>query len=84
MINNIAMWLRKNLILIDVYYYMPDPPHLIQEFIWQTDDITPELPRVHKFLNYWKENIDAVIQEVKVSYTDGSGEIRFADDFIQH
>ena len=75
MINNIAMWLRKNLILIDVYYYMPDPPHLIQEFIWQTDDITPELPRVH---------IDAVIQEVKVSYTDGSGEIRFADDFIQH
>ena len=45
---------------------MPDPPDLIQEFIWQTDDITPELPRVHKFLNYWKENIDAALEALEV------------------
>lgn len=78
------MWIRKNLVLVDVFYYMPDPPHLIQEFVWQTNDITPNLPRVHKFLNYWKDNIDAVIQDVHVSYTDSQGGIRIADSLIQH
>jgi uncharacterized protein Usg len=78
------MWIRKNLVLVDVFYYMPDPPHLIQEFVWQTNDITPNLPRVHKFLNYWKDNIDAVIQDVHVSYADGQGGIRIADSLIQH
>ena len=34
--------------------------------ILQTDDLVPEMPRVHKFLNFWYENIDAVISEIKV------------------
>tara|TARA_Y100000593_G_C4237504_1_gene300383 strand:+ start:236 stop:439 length:204 start_codon:yes stop_codon:yes gene_type:complete len=49
---------------------MPDYADIIQQFIWQTNDITPELPRVHKFLKYWQYNIDAVIKEVRVAYTD--------------
>ena len=31
---------------------------------WQTKDVKPEYPRVHKFLNFWHDNIDAVISEV--------------------
>ena len=55
---------------MDVLYYMPDFSDIVQEFIWQTNDITPELPRVHRFLKYWHTNIDAVIKEVQVSYVD--------------
>jgi len=64
------MWIRKHIVTLDVLYYMPDYSEIVQEFIWQTNDITPELPKVHKFLNYWKNNIEAVIKEVKVSYTE--------------
>ena len=46
---------------------MPDYQVILQQFVWQTADIRPEYPRIHKFLNYWKDNIDAVIAEVKIS-----------------
>ena len=45
---------------------MPDYQHILQEFIWQTYDVKPEYPRVHKFLNYWHDNIEAVIEEIKI------------------
>ena len=64
-----TVWIRKSLVTLDIYYYMPDYTDIVQEFIWQTNDYAPELPRVHEFLNYWKENIDAVIKEVSVAYT---------------
>jgi len=59
---------RKQLVLLNVNYYLPDYTSIIQEFIWQTKDIAPELPRVHKFLNFWHHNIEAVISEVFVTY----------------
>ena len=45
--------LRKNLVTVDILYYIPEHT-ILQEFIWQTDDLVPDIPRVHKFLNYWK------------------------------
>lgn len=60
--------LIKTLVTIDVFYYIPDSL-LLNEFIWQTPDLVPEIPRVHKFLKYWHENIDARIQEVLVSHS---------------
>jgi uncharacterized protein Usg len=46
---------------------MPDYQNILQEFIWQTDDYIPQLPRVHKFMNFWQDEIDAVVSEVFVS-----------------
>jgi uncharacterized protein Usg len=58
---------KKELVFVGITYYMPDYSHLIQTFHWQTEDIVPHIPRVHKFLDYWKRNIEAVIKEVQVS-----------------
>ena len=59
--------LRKELVLVNVRYYRPDYTSILQDFTWQTEDVVPDIPRVHRFLNYWKNNIDAVIKEVEVS-----------------
>ena len=59
--------LRNTIVTINVLYWMPDYTHILQEFIWQTADIRPEYPRVHRFLNYWHENIEAVISEVNIA-----------------
>ena len=64
------MIILKKRVLLNLVYYMPDHKNLVQEFIWQTKDIVPDLPRIHKFLKFWKNNIDAPIQEVKVSYSN--------------
>ena len=59
--------LKNTIVTVSVFYWMPDYRHVLQEFIWQTDDIKPEYPRVHKFLNYWHDNIEAVISEVNIA-----------------
>jgi uncharacterized protein Usg len=51
-------------VLINVIYYRPDAPHILQEFLWETPDVVPELPRVHRFLTYWRANIEATINQV--------------------
>ena len=60
---------RKELILVGVIYYLPDYKSLLNEFYCQFDDVVPDIPRVHEFLNYWKNNIEAPIKEVKVSFS---------------
>jgi uncharacterized protein Usg len=51
----------------EVLYYMPDHPTLIQSFVWQTLDLAPRYPRVHKFLQFWKAEIEAVIHSVRLA-----------------
>ena len=52
---------------LNILYWMPDYEHILQQFIWQTLDVRPEYPRVHRFLNYWHDNIEAVISEVNIA-----------------
>jgi len=58
---------RKELILVGVIYYRPDYAHLLNEFYLQMEDDVPDMPRVHRFLLFWKNNIEATIKEVIVS-----------------
>ena len=51
----------------EVLYYMPDHPSLLQSFVWQTLDLAPEYPRIHRFLNFWRREIDAVIHSVNLA-----------------
>ena len=51
----------------EVLYYMPDHPSLLQSFTWQTLDLAPKYPRIHRFLDYWRKEIDAVIHSVRLA-----------------
>lgn len=51
----------------EVLYYMPDHPTLLQSFTWQTLDLAPAYPRIHKFLDFWRREIDAVIHSVQLA-----------------
>jgi uncharacterized protein Usg len=51
----------------EVLYYMPDHPKLIQSFVWQTLDLAPDYPRIVKFLDFWKREIDAVIHTIRIA-----------------
>ena len=61
---------RKILITLNVYYWLPDYENILQQFMWQTVDVKPKYPRVNKFLNYWHNNIDAIINEVQISESE--------------
>ncbi len=57
----------KRLTTAEVLYYIPDHPKLLQSFLWQTLDEAPDFPRIQRFLEFWRREIDAVIHSVAVS-----------------
>jgi uncharacterized protein Usg len=59
--------LGKRLTTAEILYYMPERPSLLQSFVWQTLDIAPEFPRMNRFLEFWRKEIDAVIHSVSIS-----------------
>ena len=58
--------IKNTIVTVNVFYWMPDYQNVLQQFIWQTDDVSQEYPRVHKFFNYWHDNIEAVIEEIEI------------------
>lgn len=75
---------RKHLVTVDILYYRPDYPSLIQEFIWGTEDQIPEYYRVYTFLNYWKHNIDAIVKEIFIATAENNrSSYRSIDEFLK-
>jgi uncharacterized protein Usg len=62
---------------------MPAHPALLQSFLWQTLDVAPDFPRIHRFLDYWRREIDAVIHSVTIGGVElvGPAEVRNAQYF---
>lgn len=61
------------LVTVNVTYFLPDYRNVLQEFLWQTPDVVPDLKRVHRFLSFWKDHIDAVIHTIEVAVPDSAG-----------
>lgn len=70
----------------EVIYYLPDHPSLLQSFVWQTLDLAPRYPRIHRFLEFWRREIDAVIHSVQVASgeTLAPAPVRRADWLFHH
>lgn len=70
----------------EVLYYMPDHPSLLQSFVWQTLDLAPEYPRIHRFLNFWRREIEAVIHSVRLASgeTLAPAKLNAADLILYH
>ena len=60
-----------SLVTVNVIYYLPDYSSLVNEFLWQSLDLRPEYPRIKKFLNFWQNEINAVIKEIQLSDSHG-------------
>lgn len=87
--HNEEMALRLNgwrLATAEVLYYLPDHPSLLQSFTWQTLDLAPNYPRIHRFLNFWRREIDAVIHSVQLATgeTLAPAKVRSASVILHH
>ena len=50
----------------EIIYRLPDHPALLQSFIWQKFDLAPDFPELHKFLEFWRSNIEGQLHSVSV------------------
>ena len=70
-------WLDQRITTIQIYYWIPEHKNLLQEFVWQTEDLIPEFPKIHKFLWHWKKNIIAPIESIHISHQDSFGKTEY-------
>lgn len=54
----------------EILFWMPDHPSVLQSFVWQQWDLPPNFPKLHQFLNFWKDNIEATLHSVQVACAD--------------
>ena len=51
----------------EILYHMPDHPQLLQSYIWQDLDLSPEFPVLRRFLNFWHRSLDGRLHSVRVA-----------------
>ncbi len=52
---------------VEIIYYLPDHPNVLQVFIWQNLDLPPDFPRLRMFLLFWEKNIEGRLFSVKIA-----------------
>jgi uncharacterized protein Usg len=64
----------------NILYHLPEHPKLLQRFVWQFADVAPTYPRLLRFLDFWRAEIDGIIHSVEVAHKvwASSGEVRAA------
>jgi uncharacterized protein Usg len=50
----------------NIFYHFPDHPSLLQTYLWQEYDKTPDFPVLKKFLNFWERELDGKLHSVVV------------------
>ncbi|MEQ8700210.1 MAG: aspartate-semialdehyde dehydrogenase [Bauldia litoralis] len=61
-------WDEYRMITAQILYHMPDHPSVLQTFIWQTFDLAPEFPELHRFLDFWQRELDGPLHSVTVAH----------------
>ena len=65
----------------EILYHMPDHPGVLQTYVWQEYDLVPGLPRLRRFLEFWRKSLDGPLHSVRVAAMDliRPGDYRFAE-----
>jgi uncharacterized protein Usg len=65
---NIELLLRDyRLTTAEILYHFPDFPSLLQTYVWQEYDQSPDFPVLMKFLNFWERSLEGRLHSVKVT-----------------
>jgi uncharacterized protein Usg len=69
---------------VEIHYFMPDHPRLLQLFVLQQYDVAPRFPQLRSFLDFWRRDIDAALHSVRVAHSQliGPSEWRAVDGVI--
>ena len=51
----------------EILYHLPDHPGLLQSYIWQDLDLAPRFPVLHRFLDFWRRELDGEVHSVRIA-----------------
>lgn len=78
-------WNGYGLTTASILYKMPDHPSLLQTFIWQHYDLAPLFPELHRFLEFWRRELEGPLHSVTVAHRQlvRRGEVRMVTSEIR-
>lgn len=70
----------------EILYHLPDHPGVLQSYVWQALDIAPAYPALHRFLEFWRREIEGRLHSVRVANRAliAPAEIRHIDTLVLH
>lgn len=52
----------------EFFYRIPDYRNVLNTFVWQDYDIAPDHPRLFKFIDFWKSEIEGPLHSVRFTH----------------
>ena len=52
----------------EIFYHMPDHPHVLQSYIWQDYDLAPKFPAMSRFIEFWKSRLEGPLHSVRYTH----------------
>jgi uncharacterized protein Usg len=51
-----------------ILYRIPDFESVLQTYVWQDYDIAPDFPEMHRFLDFWQDNLDGPLHSIRFTH----------------
>lgn len=73
--------IRTRLVTAHIIYRRPDHKWLLQDYVWQEYDRTPEYPALRKFVAFWRKSLDGPIHSIEIADAEVNRDelLRFAE-----
>jgi uncharacterized protein Usg len=52
----------------EIIYRRPDHPWLLQTYVWQEYDLSPQFPELNRFLSFWQKSLEGILHSVRVAH----------------
>ena len=52
----------------EMYYHMPDFPHVLNSYIWQEFDLAPDMPKLFEFVEFWQDEIEGALHSIRYTH----------------
>jgi uncharacterized protein Usg len=52
-----------------ILYRIPDIESVLQTYVWQDYDLSPDFPEMHKFQHFWLASLDGPLHSVRHSHS---------------
>ena len=51
-----------------ILYWLPDYQNILQTYVWQEYDLSPDFPVLRRFLSFWKKQIEGPLHSVTIAH----------------
>lgn len=82
------MWIQLSqdrlLTTAEIFYYFPDYPALLQQYVWQDYDSAPQFQKLRQFMSFWQTHLDGKLHSVRIAQVGhvSAGEWRAIDSLL--